>query len=209
VAVRDARVTLFRDDGCDVLEASDGRDALAKALIRPASLVITETDLPFLDGFSLCELIRRDTITRMVPVLVVAKNATEANRAVAVGASAVVVAPTSVEVLHVEGQRLIAQAHQLRVRAESVAERLAKANQRSRELIAEQRTLTGQLGGFTTAPSQVPPNLHCPSCGRSLAYSHSHTGGVSVQREQWDYYACNACGKFQYRQRTRKLKSLG
>ena len=37
--------------GCEVVEASDGREALIKALIRPPALVVTEI-LPFLDAHS-------------------------------------------------------------------------------------------------------------------------------------------------------------
>jgi CheY-like chemotaxis protein len=43
----------FQLSGCDVVEASDGRDALAKALVSPPSLIVTEITLPFLDGFAL------------------------------------------------------------------------------------------------------------------------------------------------------------
>jgi hypothetical protein len=40
-------------------------------------------------------------------------------------------------------------------------------------------------------------------------YEHSHVGGVSQRHpEQWDYYRCSACGRFQYRQRTRKLRRV-
>lgn len=42
-----------------------------------------------------------------------------------------------------------------------------------------------------------------------LQYERSHIGGVShVHAEQWDDYECAACGTFQYRQRTRKLRRV-
>jgi DNA-binding response OmpR family regulator len=47
--------------GWDCVEASDGRDALAKALTRTPTLVITELYLPELDGFALCEILRRNS----------------------------------------------------------------------------------------------------------------------------------------------------
>src|SRR2546429_9890949 len=34
----------------DVVEASDGREALTTALVRPPTVVLTDTRLPFLDG---------------------------------------------------------------------------------------------------------------------------------------------------------------
>jgi CheY-like chemotaxis protein len=49
--------------GCDVVEASDGRDALAKAFARRPTLIVTEISLPFVDGRALCEILRRDSLT--------------------------------------------------------------------------------------------------------------------------------------------------
>jgi CheY-like chemotaxis protein len=69
---------------CSVVEASDGRDALAKALEREPSLVVTELRLSFIDGIALCELLRLDPATSGVPVLVV----TGENRPAEFGASA-------------------------------------------------------------------------------------------------------------------------
>jgi len=42
-----------------------------------------------------------------------------------------------------------------------------------------------------------------------LVYEYSQVGGVNVSaQEQWDYFRCRACGPFQFRHRTRKLKEL-
>lgn len=60
---------LLEQIGCEVVEAFDGRDALVKALTCQPALVLTEIDLPFLDGHALCELLRRDSTTRTVPIL--------------------------------------------------------------------------------------------------------------------------------------------
>ena len=49
----------------------------------------------------------------------------------------------------------------------------------------------------------------CPTCDRPLVYERSHIGGVTERfSEQWDYYTCTGCGPFQYRQRTRALRSV-
>src|SRR4030088_887604 len=56
---------------CDVIEVSDGREALLQALIRPPILVITEIRLRFIDGYALCEILRRDRTTADTPILVV------------------------------------------------------------------------------------------------------------------------------------------
>jgi predicted RNA-binding Zn-ribbon protein involved in translation (DUF1610 family) len=62
---------------------------------------------------------------------------------------------------------------------------------------------------MTTQPPLKPPALTCPSCDRHLTYEESYVGGVSQRHaEQWDYYDCPVCGRFQYRQRTRKLRRV-
>jgi hypothetical protein len=60
----------------------------------------------------------------------------------------------------------------------------------------------------TCRPPLAPPELVCPSCDQRLQYEWSHVGGVSDQHpEQWDEFRCIACGPFEYRHRTRKLRS--
>jgi CheY-like chemotaxis protein len=183
--------------GYDVLEACDGRDALATALVRAPSLIITETDLPFIDGYTLCALLRHDSNTRSVPIIVVTAEAqsSKLDRARRAGADIVLVKPTAIDVLLNEVQRLLAERTERRARPTRVQEGpLSHGYQRL----------------LTTAPPSSPPELVCPSCDRPLTYERSHVGGVSDRHpEQWDYYSCPAsCGMFQYRQRTRKLRRV-
>ncbi len=62
---------LLSVSGYEVVDAGDGREALVKALSQQPVLVITETRLPVFDGYALCEVLRRDTATQTVPILVV------------------------------------------------------------------------------------------------------------------------------------------
>ena len=57
--------------GSDVVDAVDGRDAMVKALSVRPTLVITELRLPIFDGYALCEVLRRDSLTKTVPIVVV------------------------------------------------------------------------------------------------------------------------------------------
>jgi hypothetical protein len=57
----------------------------------------------------------------------------------------------------------------------------------------------------TTNPDPGPLQLRCPACMRPLVYQKSIIGGVRPI-ERWDYFECRACGPFQYRHRTRKLR---
>jgi len=179
----------FQLNGYDVAEASDGRDALTTALLRPPTLVITEIRLPLIDGYALCEILRQDRATAHVPILVVTAEArpAEVNRARQAGADAVLVKPTPIENVLSEMRRLVADPKNRRGPV------LARSHSR-----------------FTTTTPSAPPSLTCPSCARTLIYDRSHIGGVSDRHpEQWDYYRCPAsCGTFQYRQRTRKLRRV-
>src|SRR5437667_11853901 len=55
----------------DVEQATDGRQALAIAVSRRPNVVVTETQLPGIDGFNLCRLLRADQATSATPIVVV------------------------------------------------------------------------------------------------------------------------------------------
>ena len=189
--------TLYRDAftgaGCDVVEAADGRDALAKAFPSPPSLVITELTLPFVDGYALCDILRRDPLTSCVPILVVTA-AHSAKRAERMGVDALLLKPAAPDRLVREARRILATP-----RAPAAAPSTTRRGRSSAK--AHQRFTT-------TSPPTSPPALSCPSCDRALKYEHSHVGGVSDHHpEQWDYFLCSSgCGVFQYRQRTRRIR---
>lgn len=190
--------------GCDVVDAADGRDALVKALSVCPTIVITETRLPIFDGYALCRVLRRDSVTHRVPIVVVTTESrpTELEHARDAGADLVLTKPVPLDVLLAEIQRLLQ-------RPEGTNEFGA-----TRQLVtSEQRRLSQAkaLRRFeTTTPSAKPPALSCPSCGNPLIYERSHIGGVNSRHpEQWDDYGCEACGAFVYRHRTRKLRRAG
>jgi two-component system chemotaxis response regulator CheY len=201
--------------GCDVLEAADGRDALAKALSRPPSLVVTEALLPFIDGYALCALLRHDLGTRAVPILMVTAETRpiELARAREAGADVVLVKPAATGLLLNEMRRLLTQTNELRGRSRAIREQVAAQLKKAADLIersaAHQRSLARRHERYATrTPPFRPPQLACPVCQVPLHYEQSHIGGVSShQTEQWDRFSCTAlCGTFEYRHRTRKLR---
>jgi CheY-like chemotaxis protein len=199
----------FRICGCDVVEATDGREALAEALGRPPALVVTEMRLPFIDGYALCDILRRDHVTKGVPILVVTSEAraSELARAKTAGATVVLVKPATPEQILAEMQRLLVDGT---VGLDLVAEVQQEAA--AAPPAPRRRRLSKSLVRVaTTTPPLAPPRAICPICDRILTYRHSHLGGVSErEREQWDWYACSgACGgMFEYRHRTRRLRQL-
>lgn len=200
----------------EITHAADGRDALVKVLEYPFALVITETRLPLIDGYALCEVIRRDLAVRSVPIMVVTADARPValRRALIAGADVVLAKPCASDVLLSQAKRLIRGASERRgqpeaapvdsaAEAESLAASTGATNARGIKSRSHKRY-------DTTQPPVAPPALRCPSCDCSLVYASSHIGGVSAcDPEQWDYYSCpGPCGQFRYRQRTRKLQHV-
>jgi two-component system, cell cycle response regulator DivK len=208
----------FRSLSIDVDEASDGREALAKALARPHDVVITDTRLPGINGYELCQLLRRDEATRATPIIVVTAEAVATNieRARKAGADQVLVKPCLPDQLVTEMRRLVGRSKELRQQSQQIRARLATQLTVSQALHTP-RDATGRRAlsrlfsrEVTDTPPEPPPTLVCPMCDQPLQYRTSHVGGVSERhREQWDYFECpNGCGDFQYRQRTRKLRKV-
>jgi len=50
----------LRQAAYEVEHAEDGREALAKAISQRPHVIITETQLPGIDGYRLCELLKAD-----------------------------------------------------------------------------------------------------------------------------------------------------
>jgi CheY-like chemotaxis protein len=192
--------------GCEVVQAGDGRDALTKALTETPTLIITELRLPLIGGIALCEIIRRDAATRSVPILVVTSETrpTELERIRNAGASAVLVKPTLPDAIVNEVRHLLTHP------TNGASEPAPAATPSNGPKNSNQTALAKTYARFrTTSPPARPPALMCPTCDDSLEYNHSYVGGVSsLHAEQWDYYTCSTCGRFRYRQRTRKLHGV-
>lgn len=67
----------LRQAGYTVLEASDGRSALAQVAARPPALLILDIRMPGLDGFEVVRRLRADTRTAHLPVLHVSASFTD------------------------------------------------------------------------------------------------------------------------------------
>jgi CheY-like chemotaxis protein len=196
--------------------AADGRQALAMAIGHQPRFVVTEAHLAFIDGYTLCSLLRADPLTADVPIVVVTgdSDADGPERARAAGADSVLVKPCEPDaLLHAvavgRDRCRIPQEHLRAAQIPATSEQATldgsmepSAGRLSRSLIRAHRRFE------TSTPPLAPPPLVCPSCDQPLQYVRSHVGGVSARlSEQWDYYTChNACGIFQYRQRTRRVR---
>ena len=62
--------TMLREDGFEVETANDGLQGLAKARLEPRpELILTDYEMPELDGAGLCQAVKADKELRSIPVL--------------------------------------------------------------------------------------------------------------------------------------------
>jgi CheY-like chemotaxis protein len=191
-----------------LIEAADGRDALVKCLVEPPALLITEARLPGVDGYALCELLRRDAATRSMAILVVTSDVhpVQLARFRQVGANLILSKPVSVDAFTSEVARLCDDP------AGPPAAGQSDAAAGAADAIGSATPKTAATRAFkrfdTTLPPAQPPALRCLSCDTELEYHKSRIGGVTQRdAEQWDEFRCPRClGAFEYRHRTRKLR---
>jgi len=62
--------------GYHVLTAASGREALDTIRIRPPDLIILDLMLPDIDGFGVCEILRRQASTATIPIVILTAWAT-------------------------------------------------------------------------------------------------------------------------------------
>jgi len=67
----------LRNAGFDVVEAVDGEDAFDKARQRPFDLVLTDQNMPRLDGISLTRRLRETDNFKTTPILILTTESSE------------------------------------------------------------------------------------------------------------------------------------
>ena len=215
----DVYARYLRQTSYRVEETDDGRQALALAFSRRPHIVIADVCLRGLDGFQLCEELRRDRLTQVTPIIVVTIDTSPADIAQAerVGADVVLTRPCVPQELSNALEFCRVQSKRVRERAGAAHHRAEEQLARSTDVIERARAIRSRIPlshalnrHMTTSPPLPPPILRCPSCGGRLLYCDSHVGGVNASHpEQWDYYECpSQCGSFQHRQRTRMVRKV-
>jgi two-component system chemotaxis sensor kinase CheA len=80
LTVRELQRSILERAGYDVRVAGDGREALARLAEEPSDLVLTDVDMPEMDGFTLTSAIRANPTLANVPILILTSRATDADR---------------------------------------------------------------------------------------------------------------------------------
>jgi DNA-binding response OmpR family regulator len=70
----------LRRAGFGVAMAVDGIDGLQKARSLRPDLVLLDLMLPQVDGFAVCEILRRDPTTRSTPIIIVSAMSSQLSR---------------------------------------------------------------------------------------------------------------------------------
>ena len=93
--MRDMLLMTLVDAGYEVVQAEDGEDGLAKLGDRRPDAIITDINMPKLDGFGFIEAVRADPANRSLPILVLTTESEmdRKERARAAGATGWIVKP--------------------------------------------------------------------------------------------------------------------
>ena len=99
----------LRGAGYDVIEGSDGADALAKLTGQKVHLIISDVNMPNMDGISFVKAMKAMPAYRFTPVIMLTTESAEAKKAEgqAAGAKAWVVKPFRPEVMLNAVQKLV------------------------------------------------------------------------------------------------------
>jgi DNA-binding response OmpR family regulator len=89
----------FKDEGFAIATAKNGVDAIRKARSLMPDLILLDVMLPELDGFAVCEILRKDPATAAIPVIMVTGLCGQLSRCAGIesGATDFVTKPTSPE----------------------------------------------------------------------------------------------------------------
>ncbi|AAR35588.1 response regulator [Geobacter sulfurreducens] len=86
---------LKRIPGISIVEASDGVDGLKKLSAHAIDLILTDINMPVMDGLKLVSLVRSDPSHRHLPIAIITTEgaAEDRERALALGANAYITKP--------------------------------------------------------------------------------------------------------------------
>jgi two-component system chemotaxis response regulator CheY len=89
------RFALNRIPGASVVEASDGVDGLKKLSSNEVDLILTDINMPIMDGLKLVSLVRSNEAYNDVPIVIITTEGAKEDkeRAMALGANAYITKP--------------------------------------------------------------------------------------------------------------------
>ncbi|MGA9752092.1 MAG: response regulator [Acidobacteriota bacterium] len=87
--------SLKRFKGCRIVEAVDGVDALKKLQTEEVDMVLTDINMPVMDGLKLVSLVRQNVKTKDLPIVIITTEGAQEDRdrGLALGANAYISKP--------------------------------------------------------------------------------------------------------------------
>lgn len=79
--IRRTAETLLKREGCEVVTATDGFEALAKIADQQPQIIFVDIMMPRLDGYQTCALIKGNQLFKATPVIIVSTKAMETDKA--------------------------------------------------------------------------------------------------------------------------------
>ncbi len=67
--IRRTAETLLKKEGCDVITANDGLEALSKITDQNPDIIFVDIMMPRLDGYQTCALIKSNQVYKRIPVI--------------------------------------------------------------------------------------------------------------------------------------------
>jgi len=89
------RFALNRIPGAQIIEASDGVDGLKKLSSNEVDLILTDINMPIMDGLKLVNLVRSNEKFKDIPIVIITTEGAQEDRerAIALGANAYITKP--------------------------------------------------------------------------------------------------------------------
>jgi two-component system chemotaxis response regulator CheY len=87
--------SLKRFKGCKIVEAVDGVDALKKLQTEEVDIILTDINMPVMDGLKLVTLIRQNPKLKSLPIIIITTEGAreDRDRGLALGADAYIAKP--------------------------------------------------------------------------------------------------------------------
>ena len=107
--IRQVEDTVLRKAGYEVVCANDGKEALTKLDAATFNLILTDLNMPGVDGISLIKQVRNDTKHRLTPIVMVTTESKDSKKqeGKSAGATAWIVKPFTPDQLLMVVRRVI------------------------------------------------------------------------------------------------------
>jgi len=71
---------VFRKQGLEVLQAANGQEGIRLAREQMPDLIVSDVNLPEMDGFAILDNLRKEPITATIPFIIITANPNEADQ---------------------------------------------------------------------------------------------------------------------------------